>query len=156
MYTDALTAAAEQHAGPAIMARIDTAAAALGAHVTDAQAWPVLRRNLALLAIEGHDPITPCTRPPPPRSATPMTPPPCSTGACPPHPAPAAETVGPLRWLPAIPDVLTTHPQWGPYLHARAELVTELADQIRATARAWEHRHRTRLGAAPARSAACA
>ncbi len=57
MYTDALTAAAEQHAGPDLMARIDTAAAHLGHHLTDAQAWPVLRRHLALLAIEGHDPI---------------------------------------------------------------------------------------------------
>jgi hypothetical protein len=33
---------------------------------------------------------------------------------------------------------LTTHSQWGPYLSARAHLVTELANQIRATARQWQ------------------
>lgn len=58
LYSDALSTAAEHHAGPDVMARIDTAAAQLAHHLTDAQAWPVLRRHLALLAIEGHDPIT--------------------------------------------------------------------------------------------------
>ena len=48
------------------------------------------------------------------------------------------EHVGPLRWLPATPDVLAEHPQWGPYLHERAQLVSELADQVRDTARAWD------------------
>ena len=42
-----------------------------------------------------------------------------------------------MRWLPAVPDRLGENPQWGQYLHRRADLVTELADQIRATARAW-------------------
>ena len=139
MYADALTAAAEQHAGPAIMSRIDAAGAAIGAHVTDTQAWPVLRRNLALLAIEGHDPIhalhdaaqTPVDKAHDPAAVL--------DWRLPTPPGSAAEKVGPLRWLPATPDVLDTDPHWGPYLHARAQLVTELADQIRDTARTWEH-----------------
>src|ERR1700682_3194575 len=45
--------------------------------------------------------------------------------------------VGPLRWLPAVPERLGENPHWGKYLHRRADLVTELADQIRVTARAW-------------------
>ena len=57
MYADALTCAAEHTAGPATMARIDDAARAIRATITEQPAWPVLRRNLALLAIDGHDPI---------------------------------------------------------------------------------------------------
>jgi len=138
MYTDALTAAAEQHAGPDVMARIDTAAAHLGHHLTDAQAWPVLRRHLALLAIEGHDPIETLHQA-------------AATGLGDAHdpaavldwrlstPSGAGATDrGPLHWLPAIPDVLTADPTWATYLQQRAELVSELADHIRGTARGWD------------------
>ena len=137
MYSDALTAAAEQLAGPDLMARIDTAAAHLGPYLTDAQAWPVLRRHLALLAIDGHDPIEALHQA-------------AATGLGDAHdpaavldrrlPTPTGSTAadrGPLHWLPAIPDVLTTDPTWATYLAQRAELVSELADQIRGTARTW-------------------
>jgi hypothetical protein len=138
MYTDALTAGAEHHAGPAVMSRIDAAGAALGAQVTEAQAWPVLRRNLALLAIEGHDPVAVLHD----AASTPLgkahDPAAVLDWRLPTSPPAGPEHVGPLRWLPATPDVLTAHPQWGRYLHERAQLVTELGDQIRATARAWE------------------
>ena len=90
----------------------------------------------------GHRRTRPRDRPArrgrPPRSATPTTPPPCSTGAYPLPRRQAQSNVGPLRWLPATPDVLAAHPQWGPYLHQRAQLVAELADQVRDTARAWD------------------
>ncbi|MGE2818280.1 MobF family relaxase, partial [Mycobacterium heidelbergense] len=138
MYSDALTAAAEHHAGPTIMARIDSAAAALRHHLTDAQAWPVLRRHLALLAIEGHDPIEAL------HAAA-------ATGLGDAHDpaavldwrlaAPtgtAATDPGPLHWLPAIPDVLTADPPWAAYLQQRANLVRDLADRIRAAARSWD------------------
>jgi hypothetical protein len=39
--------------------------------------------------------------------------------------------LGPLRWLPGIPHRLAAHPNWGPYLRARSQLVAELADQVR-------------------------
>jgi len=138
MYADALTAAAEQQAGPAAMATIDTAAAGLGARITEAQAWPVLRRNLALLAIEGDNPAealgdaarTPLDDAHDPAAVLDWRLPP---------PAHATDRVSPLRWLPAIPGLLDDHPQWGPYLRARADLVSDLAEQIRDTARSWEH-----------------
>ncbi|MBY0443544.1 MAG: relaxase domain-containing protein [Mycobacteriaceae bacterium] len=139
MYADALTAAAEQHAGPTTMSRIDTTATIIGAHLTDAQAWPVLRRNLALLAVEGHDPI---------RALHTAAQAPLDDAHDPAAvldwrlhtpPGSAAEKIGPLRWLPATPDALTAHPHWGPYLHARAQLVTDLAEHIRDTARTWAH-----------------
>ncbi|WP_373878474.1 AAA family ATPase, partial [Mycobacterium kiyosense] len=44
----------------------------------------------------------------------------------------------PLHWLNPIPAALSNDDVWGPCLHARAELVTELADAVRATARGWE------------------
>ncbi|WP_204806028.1 MobF family relaxase [Mycobacterium riyadhense] len=138
MYSDALTAAAEQHAGGAVMARIDTAAAQLGHHLTDAQGWPVLRRNLALLAVEGHDPIDALNQ----AAATGLGDaydPAAVLDWRLPTPSGAGPTDrGPLHWLPAIPDVITTDPTWATYLHQRADLVRELADRIRATARTWD------------------
>jgi hypothetical protein len=56
-YVDALAAGAEHLAGAATMARIDQAATAIHPDITEAEAWPVLRRNLALLALDGHDPV---------------------------------------------------------------------------------------------------
>ena len=120
MYSDALTAAAEHTAGAATMAHIDAAAVAIRANITDYGAWPVLRRNLALLAVDGHDPIEALHA----AAATPLGNPidvaavldwrlQTPQGS-------AAERVGPLRWLAAIPDALAAHPQWGPYLHARS------------------------------------
>jgi conjugative relaxase-like TrwC/TraI family protein len=138
MYSDALSTAAEQQTGTAVMTAIDDAADALPGRVTDAQAWPVLRRNLALLALGGDDPIAALHH----AAATPLgnavdpaavldwrLPVPTESAAAPP---------APLRWLAPTPAALHTHPAWGPYLTGRAELVTELADAIRATARSWE------------------
>ena len=137
MYADALTAAAEHTAGPATMARIDAAATAIRANITDYAAWPVLRRSLALLAVDGHDPIEALHQ----AAATPLGNPIDAAAVLDwrlqPPPGSAAERVGPLRWLPAIPDALAAHPQWGPYLDARSQLVGELADQIRVAAREW-------------------
>src|SRR6185295_17813181 len=127
MYSDALTAAAEHVAGPATMAHIDAAAVAIRANITDYGGWPVLRRNLALLAVDGHDPIEAL------HAAAAVLDWRLQT----PHGS-AAERVGPLRWLAATPDALAAHPQWGRYLHARAQLVGNLADQIRAAARQWQ------------------
>ena len=138
MYSDALTAAAEHHAGPEVMARIDTAAAQLGHHLTDAAAWPVLRRHLALLAIDGHDPLHALHQ----AAATPLgdAHDPAAVldwRLATPSGVDAADH-GPLHWLPAIPETLTTDPTWATYLQARADLVRELADHIRATAHTWD------------------
>ncbi len=137
MYADALTAAAEVLAGPATMARIDQAATAIVGDITDAEAWPVLRRNLALLALDGHDPVAALQH----AAAKPLGDTvdvaavldwrlPTPEGS-------AAANVGPLRWLPAIPTAVQHNPQWAEYLGGRVRLVTELADQIRDTAREW-------------------
>lgn len=54
---------------------------------------------------------------------------------------------GPPPWLTGIPDRLAEHPQWGPYLTSRAELVHDLAAQVRATSGAMEHRWQDALSA---------
>ena len=41
---------------------------------------------------------------------------------------------GPLPWLPGSPIEVREHPQWSRYLTARADRVTELADQVRRAA----------------------
>lgn len=38
---------------------------------------------------------------------------------------------GPLPWLAGIHPEVTEHPRWGPYLSARARLVTDLAREVR-------------------------
>jgi hypothetical protein len=45
---------------------------------------------------------------------------------------------GPLPWLPGIPHTLRENTHWGPYLTARADLVTTLTDQVRDTVSADE------------------
>jgi hypothetical protein len=58
---------------------------------------------------------------------------------------------GPLPWLPGIPDRIAADPTWGPYLHARSDLVAQLADEVRrnctADPPAWATRLHTLLPA---------
>ncbi|MFQ2879402.1 MobF family relaxase [Mycobacterium sp. MS3] len=137
IYTDALTTAAARHAGPSVMAAIDDAAAKLDEDLTDAEAWPVLRRNLALLAIDGHDPVAALHH----AAQAPLGEPHDVAAVLdyrlPTPPGSAAERVGPLRWLADIPTALADDPTWGAYLSRCAELVTELADEVRETVHSW-------------------
>lgn len=137
MYADALSRAAEHRAGAAVMTAIDAAATRIDPAVTEGTAWPVLRRNLALLAVDGQDPITALID----AAATPLDdahdPAAILDWRLPIPAATASARIGPLRWLPAIPEVLATDPRWGPYLAARAALVSEIAGDIRSAARGW-------------------
>lgn len=135
MYTDALATAAQHRAGAAVIADIDAYATRLG--ITEAQAWPVLRRNLALLAIAGADPLDALQQ----AAATPYhdaaDPAAVIDWRLPPGPV-DPDNPAPLHWLAPIPEALRDDPQFGPYLAGRADLVAELADQIRATAHTWQ------------------
>ena len=80
----------------------------------------------------------PYTTPPPPPWETPSTSPRCSTGGCRHRKGrPPSGSVRCAGWRPS-PTRWPHHPQWGPYLHARSQLVGDLADQIRAAARQWQ------------------
>jgi conjugative relaxase-like TrwC/TraI family protein len=135
MYTDALATAAQHRAGPAVMAHIDTAATQL--ELTEAQAWPVLRRNLALLAIAGANPLDALTQ----AAATPLgdaaDPAAVVDWRLPPGPT-NPDNPAPLHWLAPIPQALHDDPQFSAYLAGRAQLVTDLADDIRARAHTWK------------------
>ncbi|OYN74723.1 MobF family relaxase [Mycolicibacterium sphagni] len=137
MYTDALSSAAEQLAGTDTMARIDAAATALRPDITNAEAWPVLRRNLALLALDGHDPqqaLAHAAQRPLGNATDPAA---VLDWRLPTPDNSALDIVGPLRWLPSIPTVLQDNSAWARYLSARAQLVEDIAEQIREKARAW-------------------
>jgi conjugative relaxase-like TrwC/TraI family protein len=136
MYTDALSAGAANIAGPETLDRIDTAAQNLHLGLTAAQAWPVLRRHLAVLSLEGQDPVMALHRAADATLHDAVDPAAVISWRLPP---PANARVGPLRWLPAIPGALAAHPRWGRYLADRAHLVADLAAGIRSVARQWDH-----------------
>ncbi len=131
MYYDALGEAAHQLASPAALAQLHITADQLYPGLTRAQAWPVLCKHLAIIAAGGHDPLTALTD-----AATQdelfSAQDPAAVVDWRIDPTGAHSTgIGPLRWLPATPTLLADDPQWGTYLGARAELVTDLATQIR-------------------------
>lgn len=137
MFYDALGAAAEHHLEPRTRDHLNTLADTVLPDLSTREAWPVLRRHLAILVLDGADPRQLLTDA-------------LATGDIHNAADPAAVLdyridpagahsagVGILRWLPAIPDTLTHDPHWGDYLARRETLVRDLADDIRTQARNW-------------------
>ena len=131
-YRDAVTFAATQVASAADRHTIEHAASQLLPGITTAPAWPALHSQLMAINADKRDPIQALTR----AAAQPMI-----AGR-----DPAAILAwrlddtqrqgarGPLPWLNHVPATLTRHPIWGHYLTTRAQLVTDLAGQVRHTA----------------------
>jgi hypothetical protein len=127
-YTDSLNVAAEQLLGPQTVAELDQADQYLPGLTTE-PAWPTLRAHLLALAAEsGQHPLRHMLTAASGRDL---------------HTAGDMAAVlywrlpelthtnpGPLPWLPDIPETLESHPVWGAYLAKRAQLVTDLADQV--------------------------
>lgn len=129
-YTDALSAAAEDLAGDLAVRALERQVDHVLPGVPWCDAWPALRAHLLLIAADGHDPLAEL------RGAAGEQP---LTGAG--DPAAVLDwrldatglrgsRPGPLPWIPAVPSRLRDHSEWGPYLDARARLVTELADTV--------------------------
>ncbi|MGW0160793.1 hypothetical protein ACWDUN_15930 [Mycobacterium sp. NPDC003323] len=139
MFYDALGVAAEHHLGPRTRDHLDTLADTVLPELSTREAWPVLRRRLALHAVEGADPrqlLTDALAKGDIHNAAD----PAAVLDYRIDPAGAHSAgVGVLRWLPAIPDTLTHDPHWGNYLRRREALVEDLANDIRARARDWTH-----------------
>lgn len=136
-YQHAVLAGAEYLAGPAALDRLAERAEQSVPGITAADAWQALREHLAVLDLQGRDPIA-------------------ELGA-----AAAARDLGgardfaatldwrldptgnhslgagPLPWLPAIPPRLAAEPTWGAYLAARGNLVDQLAAEIRQDVQRW-------------------
>ena len=134
-YLDAIHLAAEYLAGPQVVAGLDQSGERLLNGLSGEPAWPTLRGHLLLLAAVGADPVTELLNAAATRDLTSVDD----------HAAVIdwrigdaglVGTAGPLPWLPGIPERITADPNWGPYLNARSQLVTELANQVRRNAAA--------------------
>ena len=132
-YTDGLHAAAEQLVGPQIVQMLDGGADKIVPELTSEPSWPTLRAHLLALAAEtGEHPLLQLHTAAAGRQLN-------TAGDMAAVldwrlPDPAATDPGPLSWLPGIPEALHDHPVWGQYLAKRAELIVDLANQIRAHA----------------------
>lgn len=138
MYTHSVGALAENALGADRMTAIDTAADQTYTGLTRMPAWPVLRMHLATVAVSGDNPIHRLREAVAQRELTTAADPAAvldwrldSSGA-------RSARTGPLRWLPDLPTGLLGDPDQDAYLRARHDLVTELADEIRQTATAWD------------------
>ncbi|MDG3015822.1 hypothetical protein [Speluncibacter jeojiensis] len=151
-FEDAVGTAAEHQAGAEKLARIDAAAEQIHPGLTDAPAYPVLRRRLAALDLEldGTDPID--------RLAAVVDSRELATAADPaavldwrlaPDPTGShGAGQGLVPWLPKIPMMLTIDAAMADYLGRRRDLVTDLgrrrdlvtdlAAQVHARAAAWD------------------
>jgi len=137
-YHDALGFAAEQVVGVERLAALDLAAEQIRPGLTDAPAYPTLRAHLALVSVDGTDPATLLDSVAGPHARE-------LNSALDPaavldwrlDPAGQHNQGGPLPWLPAVPAALTTDPQYGTYLIARAERVAEVAAELRSQSDQW-------------------
>ena len=116
------------------MAALEKAAEQAVPGLADEPAWPTLRARLLLLSAAGIDPIAQLLSVVDTREL--------DSGVD--HAAVLGwrlddtgyPGLGPLPWLPVIPQHLQAHQMWGSYLTARAATVRELAERIRASANA--------------------
>lgn len=131
-YTDALTVAAGHLIGAERAATIDAAADQAMPGIADEPAWPALRAHLLLIEAQGRDAVSELEDAVAQRDLDGVQ----DRAAVIDwrlDPSGHRDTsAGPLPWLPAVPRALAEHPQWGPYLAARAERVQHLAEQVRA------------------------
>ena len=137
-YLDSLYVAAENAVGADVIGALDSTVDQLLPGLSDEATWPTLRAHLLLLGANGEDPVEALRSAASNRElvsaedrvavldwrldASGM------------RNAGHAKIAGPLPWMPAAPNRLSEDPHWGGYLARRAELVTELADQVRERA----------------------
>jgi conjugative relaxase-like TrwC/TraI family protein len=134
-YLDALHLAAEHLAGPHVLANLDRNADRILNGLTAEPAWPTLRAHLQLLAAAGADPVDELLYAAETRDLTSADDQAAVIDSRI-HQTNEVAAGGPLPWLPGIPRRLAADPNWRPYLHARSQLVAELADQVRRNAAA--------------------
>jgi conjugative relaxase-like TrwC/TraI family protein len=132
-YLDALHLAAEQIAGPQIVANLDQNADRMLNGLTGEPAWPTLRSHLLLLAAGGADPVTELLYAATTRDLTSADDQAAVIDSRI-HEMNEVAGGGPLPWLLGIPHGLATDSNWGAYLKARSQLVAELVDQVRRNA----------------------
>ena len=133
-YHDSLGVIAQTVVGTDILNAVDQVAEDLHPGLTASPAYPTLRAHLAIIGADGHDPVTTLAAAIHSREL--------ETAADPAavldwrlDPAGGYDsTPGPLPWLPAIPARIKVHEDYGPYLNARADLITALVVDVREQA----------------------
>lgn len=125
-YRDALTVALEQHHAHNLDT-LDREADTVVPGLTDCDAWPTLRQRL--LTTADTRPLDELRRVAAGHRFDDIHDPAALLASLIPEP-----TGGPLPWLPRIPTNLATDDRWGPYLEARAQRVTGLANRVREEA----------------------
>ncbi|WP_328532343.1 relaxase domain-containing protein [Nocardioides sp. NBC_00368] len=145
-YQDAVSVAAESTLGSRRLDDLDHVAEALVDGLTNAPAWPTLRSHLALIALDGHEPIDLLTEAlgngalDDARDAAAVlnarldriTP--SRTDLSEPN---RSRHLGQLPWLPSIPAQLAGDVDWGPYLTARRSQVNTAISAVSDLARSW-------------------
>ena len=126
-YVDALHVAAETIIDPDTVTTLDKSADRVMAGLTSSAAWPALRATLLLNAMDGHDPITELRTAVAARELESAHDP----AAVLTWRIPTSDGVGPLPWLPPLPERLLNNPDWGTYLVARRQLVESCAEAVR-------------------------
>ena len=135
-YHDAVGFAAEQLLGADRLTALDTAAETLLPGLTDGPAYPTLRAHLALLCVDGTDPVGRLRTAVAARELTTATDP-AAVLDWRIDPDNGSSRGGPLPWLPTVPAAVRTHPQWGSYLADRSARVDVLARALRADVATW-------------------
>ena len=135
-YQDGLAVAAETTLGHDMLTWLGSVAEWLRPGLSHAPGWPTLRGRLALLTLDGRDPVTALTGAAVARELHTATDP-AAVLSWRLDPAGAAgRPDGPLPWLPAIPAGLTEHPEWDAYLNDMARLIADHAQTVRDRAAA--------------------
>jgi hypothetical protein len=134
-YLDALHVAAEHLADPQMITNLDHDVGGLMSELTREAAWPALRARLLLLMADDADPLAEL------RNAAQQLELDTADDRAAVLDWRLDDTrvhnrLAPLPWLPGIPDRIANNPDWGPYLAARAQLITDLADQVHASSEA--------------------
>jgi len=122
--------AAEHTLGRDIVGALDTYADRVVPGLTEEPAWPTLRAHLlSLAAATGEHPLLELQIVATGRQLTTST----DKAAVLDWRLEGLDLYlpGPLPWLPGVPPSLYNHSEWGPYLTQRAQLVTNLAQQVR-------------------------
>lgn len=130
-YHDALEFAAERTLGDRLVA-LEAEIEVLWPGLTGDEAYPTLRGRLALLALDGGNPLVALVDVAQSRALSSSE----DRAAVLDWRLPDLGA-GPLPWLQPVPQQLADDTDWGPYLTARADRIEALADLVRSDALGW-------------------
>ncbi|RHW28463.1 transfer protein Tra [Nocardioides immobilis] len=130
-YLDSLYKAAEHTVGADVADALDTTVEALLPGLSEEAAWPTLRAHLLLLGAGGENPVQTLRAAATDRELATAE----DRAAVLDWRLDASGLrnagAGPLPWMPGIPSQLVEDPTWGHYLAQRAQLVDQLAGEVR-------------------------